>query len=159
MERSLSQIVTEFRDRYHLSKAKAGQVLGVSTLYVRSLEEGVDVRTGLPFNPREATIRQLAAKMTEFGYPVTFEELMVAAGKLPQEAVDFHQDKAHEPTDEDLERGELAIPGLDDLAAESDAHWNELTPDEKRQVRGALAIAAKAVIAAIMSGKKQRKLE
>lgn len=81
----LGEVIRQFRDRYRLSKSKAAEVLGVSILYVRSLEEGVDVKTGLTFKPRDATLLQLAAKMTEFGYPVTFEELKAAAGMIPGE--------------------------------------------------------------------------
>ena len=77
----LGQTIWDFRERFHLSKAKAAKLLGVSVQYVRSLGEGVDVSTGLPFKPRPSTLRQLAAKMTEFGYPVSFEELMMAAGQ------------------------------------------------------------------------------
>ena len=77
--KELSEVIKAFRARFHLSKAKAAGILGISISYMRSLEEGFDVTTGLAFKPREATLRQLAAKMTEFGYPVTFEQLMAAA--------------------------------------------------------------------------------
>jgi SOS-response transcriptional repressor LexA/transcriptional regulator with XRE-family HTH domain len=77
--RTLADEVAAFRNRFKLSKAKAAEVLGVSSLYVRSIEEGRDVRTGLPFTPRESTLRQLAARMTEFGYTMTFERLRDAA--------------------------------------------------------------------------------
>lgn len=77
---ALGAIVKDFRDRFRLSKAKAADILGVSILYVRSLEEGADVKTGLPFKPREATLGQIARKMTEFGYPMTVSRLMDAAG-------------------------------------------------------------------------------
>lgn len=77
----LGGLVRAFRDRFHLSKAKAAKVLGVSILYVRSLEEGVDVKTGLPFRPREATLRQMATRMTEFGYPVSYEAMAALIGR------------------------------------------------------------------------------
>ena len=75
----IARIMQAFRERYHLSKAKASRVLDVSVNLIRSLEEGFDVTTGLPFHPRESTLRQLAVKMTEFGYPVSCEQLMAAA--------------------------------------------------------------------------------
>ena len=75
----LGRIVWEFRGAKHLSKRAAAEVLGVSYVYVNSLEAGVDIRTNLPFTPREATLRQLAAKMAEAGYPMTYEELARAA--------------------------------------------------------------------------------
>ena len=161
----LGQIIWDFRSRHRLNREDAAKALGVGLSTVQSFESGFDLKTKLPINPREATLRLIADKMAEYdesrGIPrsVAYEDLMVAAGKLPQEAVDFHQDKTPEPTDQDLDRGELGIPGLDDLAADADSSWNELTPDEKRQVRKALKEAAKAVISAMLSGKRQRKLD
>lgn len=76
----LGQHVEDFIGRFRLSRAKAAKVLGVSENYVKSLITGVDVNTGNPINPREGTLRQLAAKMSEFGYPMTYEQLAEAAG-------------------------------------------------------------------------------
>lgn len=160
----LSRIITEFRDRFNLSKANAAKVLGVSTNYVTSLETGVDINTGLAFKPREATLMKLAARMSEYAeekdspYRVTYKQLMVAAGYLTQEAADFEEGKAEEPSDDELAKGELRIPGLNDVAADSESGWSQLTAEEQRQVRAAVATTAKAVISAILAGKKQRKL-
>lgn len=89
----LGRIVSEFRARFNLSKAKAAPVLGVSINYVRSLEEGVDVRTGLPFEPRKSTLREIAANMAAYvesrgatGAP-TYDELLEAAGLGETEAI------------------------------------------------------------------------
>ena len=154
----LSRYMTEFRGRFQLSKAKAAKVLGVSANYVRSIEDGLDVSTGLPFRPRESTLRQLAAKMTEFGYPVSYEQLMVAAGYLTQAELDFHEQKGATPGAEEIARGEFKIPGLDALAASSDTSFNDLDQADKELVYEAMKAAGKAVIDSILAGKRQRKL-
>ena len=77
----LGQTIWNFRGKYHLSRKEAAKELGIGYVTLFSMERGYDQRTGLPFKPRESTLRQLAAKMTEFGYPVSFEELMMAAGQ------------------------------------------------------------------------------
>ena len=129
MKRSLSQIVADFRERFRLSKAKAAQVLGVSTLYMRSLEQGVDVRTGLPFKPRDGTLLQLAAKMTEFGYPVTFDELKVAAGLAPAE------EKAPELDDEGREAAQRLAN-----AVKSSPAYRQIAKEARLQVLESLNI-------------------
>lgn len=162
---ALGRIIQDFMDRFNLkSKVQAAKVLGISDVQVRSLLEGKDVRTGLPFKPRESTLRQLEARMNQHAeqkghpYRVTYKQLMVAAGYLTQEAADFEEGKAEEPTEEELAKGELKIPGLNDVAADSESGWSQLTAEEQRQVRAAVASTAKAVISAILAGKKQRKL-
>ena len=154
----LSRLVADFREKFRLSKAKAAEILGVSIVYVRSLEAGVDVRTGNEFEPRESTLRQIAARMSEFGYPVTYEDLMVAAGKITPAELEFHRGIAVPPTDEELAHGEFKIPGLSDLAASSKLRWEDLSVDERRQVWNVMEAAGKAVVEQMLAGKKQRKL-
>ena len=77
----LGQTIWNFRGKYHLSRKEAAKELGIGYVTLFSMERGYDQRTGLPFKPRESTLRQLAAKMTEFGYPVSLEEWMVIMEK------------------------------------------------------------------------------
>ena len=75
----LGRVLWDFRGRNHLSIRDAAKVLGVGYVTLQSLEAGIDAKTRLPFTPREGTLRQLAARMTAEGYPVSFEELKTAA--------------------------------------------------------------------------------
>lgn len=82
---AVGRILYRFRGLKHLSKREAAKVLGVSYTHLRSFEAGIDVTTGLPFRPRDATLRHLAARMTEEGFSISFEELKSAAeqGEAP----------------------------------------------------------------------------
>lgn len=113
----LGRIIWEFRGTSHLSKRAAAEVLDISYVYINSLEAGVDIRTGNPFKPRKATLRQLAAKMTEFGYPMTFEQLLKAAGLEDEEEKPESASRKEEPRKAQGERpalyvidGELDVP-------------------------------------------------
>jgi transcriptional regulator with XRE-family HTH domain len=128
---NLGAIVSQFRDRFHLSKAKASKVLGVSIQYVRSLETGTDVATGLPFRPRESTLRMLAEKMTEFGYPVTFDQLREAAwdneGPGEQEVLTIRERRI-------LERMGILDDRTHPLHPLSGSAVWELSPDERMRL-------------------------
>lgn len=84
-------VISDFRKRFKLSKTKAAEVLGVNRNTITSIEQGVDISTGLPFSPREGTLRQFAERMTEFGYPMTYERLALATGTLVLPRVEAHE--------------------------------------------------------------------
>jgi hypothetical protein len=106
----LGRIVWDFRGKFHLSKRAAASVLGVSYVYVNSLEAGVDVRTKLEFEPRDSTLEAMARRMVEYaekeGQPLSktpkqlFLELQAAAGKAAPE------EKGAEAENEELQAAE-----------------------------------------------------
>lgn len=81
----LARLMADFRDRLGLTKTKAASVLGVARNTIASLESGQDVTTGLPFKPRDTTLRALAGAMNEYAeskgsnFRVTFDQLKAAA--------------------------------------------------------------------------------
>jgi transcriptional regulator with XRE-family HTH domain len=161
----LSEIMSDFRARFNLSKAGAARALGCSINWVRSAEEGKDVNTGLSFTPREATLRQIATRMTEYAqgkglpFPVTYEQLMVAAGYLTEDELAFHEGRTEPPTAEQIRQGDMGIPGGMDLAASADGHWDELTDSEQLMVQRAVDTLARQLIGDILAGRKQRRLK
>jgi transcriptional regulator with XRE-family HTH domain len=167
-ETPLGQILREFRWRLRMSQREAATALGVGATTLASYELGYDVKTRLPVNPREATMQMLARRMWEMagehGTPYQgvaddlYRRLMVAAGKLTQEALDFHEGRADEPTDADLARGDLKIPGLEDIAADASTSWSELDDTERRQVLESLQDLARMVINDKLAGRRQKKL-
>lgn len=165
----LGVILKDFRSRFHkLPQEELARICGVGSSTIATYESGEDPKTHLPANPREATLERIARRMHEYaakeGKPYAgswerlYREMMVAAGKLSQDALDFHEGRGEEPTDAELARGDLKIPGLADLAADASSSWEELDTEEQRQVLDALRQMAKIVINDKLAGRRQRKL-
>jgi len=76
---NLASEIDRFMGYCRLNQTQAAAALGVSYPTIISLLRGVDVRTGLEFEPRDSTLRKLAQRMSGAGYPVTFERLRALA--------------------------------------------------------------------------------
>lgn len=86
----LSNMLKFFRTRGHLSVEQAAEVLGLEVETLQAIEDG---GKGFPgFKLDMETLRRLASRMTEHGYPITFEELMVKSGLAVAMALHDAQD-------------------------------------------------------------------
>jgi transcriptional regulator with XRE-family HTH domain len=98
----LGLILTQFREQFGLSRAKAAKLFGISDLALRSLEEGLDARTGKPFRPRESTLRMLADKMSmQHGFTIGYEDLRSASVRSSN-----NKDRIAPPRVDDIASGE-----------------------------------------------------
>lgn len=167
-ETALGLLLREFRWQFRLNQKEAALAAGVGATTWSSYELGYDLKTKLPVNPRPATLRVLAIGMHSYGEThgrpftdsaeVLYKRLMVAAGRLKQDELDFLEGRNEGPTDEELERGELKIPGLADIAADSVKGWDRMSPEEQRQILEAAQLGARIAIEQKAAGIKQRKL-
>ena len=79
----LSNLIKAFRTQVSLSEQDTAEALGLSPELLDSLEKGKATTSDLDVN----MLRQIASKMTDHGYPITAEELMVKSGLIVEMAL------------------------------------------------------------------------
>lgn len=84
MANRLGTLIKEYREKTGLSLRDLGKITGLSYSYIAQLEKGVDPRTGKNIVPTINTLQRLAK-----GLNMGLEELMLAAGYLPNENEDL----------------------------------------------------------------------
>lgn len=163
----LGEVLREFRWLFRLNQIEAARVLGVGISTLQNYEIGHD-KLKRPVNPRENTLELIANRMHEHAAEhdrpylesprELYKRLLVAAGKISQAELDFQAGRDEEPTDEQLAEGEMNIPGLSDIAADSLSGWSQLSDEDRRLIRETVAATARVMIEQRLAGLKQRKL-
>lgn len=81
-KKTLQAIVNDFLHRYKLSYREAGKKLNISSMTVKIMLTGEDPVTGNPIDIKPKTLKKIAAGFEKIGYPVTYEDLMIACGYI-----------------------------------------------------------------------------